>query len=198
MDEQNETNDAPALPNGAAHDMVPVMGIDPVATAAADAVVTKPKRKRRRKAAPAKPRAPRARRVDPLLAEQANSAAITPEIDRQGSPAEPSPSPIVRDGEVTARRERAYRKVYSDNAPRPERHPPLKSSWRQRFVAGLRNMVGFDTARPDVVDLTTAQIIADGDPKVWADLSRKDVRLLVALLVTAVIVGATLPAWYGW
>ena len=130
--------DAP-LPNGAAPlGDVPVHGTEPVA----------PKKRRKRKAKPAAPkvaRAPKVKPIDPLIAEHRSSSCV---VGTAAAVEEAPASSIVQgvgaDHFVEARERRLERMFDAD--ARTTTAPPIKSSWRERFVFGLRRMTGFDSS----------------------------------------------------
>lgn len=75
--------DAPP-PNGEAHDMIPVFHTEPAPA--------KPKRKRKKKAAPKVVRAPKVKPIDPLIAEQLSS------VDGDAAAVEEAPTPTLLTG----------------------------------------------------------------------------------------------------
>lgn len=129
--------DAPQ-PNGEAHDFgprdVPVMGTEPVKA--------KAKRKRKKKAAPKVARAPKVKPIDPLIAEQLSSS-----LDGTAAAVEEAPTPTILTGvgadHLVERRERIHARQFDAEAP-ARTAPPIKSTWAQRFVFGLRRMAGLD------------------------------------------------------
>lgn len=145
-----ELNPESPLPNGADLGRVPVLGTEPVKA--------KPKRKRRKKAVAKVARAPKSPRIDPLRAEEeASKASATPLANLQSAqPIEEAPtSTLLTDvgAAYVEARERSERRMFAD--ARSTTAPPIKSTWRQRFVFGLRRMTGLDKADPEPVRLST-------------------------------------------
>lgn len=138
----------PPVSNGADHALppIPVLGTEPVAP--------KPKRKRRTKAQMAAARAKverKAKKPDPIRDEASKaSAAIAPEL-MVARPVEETPvSPIVRGTGGFDRLPEMFR------ADAPARiAPPIKSTWAQRFVFGLKSMTGFGPSDGEPVRLST-------------------------------------------
>jgi hypothetical protein len=192
MNDPNEITTG--APNGLASDYVPVMGTTPVTQ---DEAAPKPKRARKPRKKAATPRAPRTKRIDPLLAEQTSktpqpSHALEASFEETATAAPPTVAV------APLHRERSLKRMFSDNAPRPERHPPLKSGWGQRFVAGFLHMVGFDPVSRATVsepDGPEGVVVVDIAPKVWADLSRTDIAIWACLFASATLAGLTMPWW---
>ena len=131
--------DAP-LANGSAEGLgpVPVMETIPVA----------PKKRRKRKAKPAAPkvaRAPKVKPIDPLIAEHRSSSCVV----GTAAAVEEAPAPSIVQGvgadHFVEARERRLERMFDADA-RTTTAPPIKSSWRERFVFGLRRMTGFDSS----------------------------------------------------
>lgn len=164
----DELNPAP-LANGHAEGLgpVPVMETIPVA----------PKKRRKRKAKPAAPKVARApkTKIDPLMAE--HRASIAPATQA----VEEAPTPALLSGvgadHLIERRERIHARQFDADAP-ARLAPPIKSTWRERFVFSLRRMTGLDNA---------------ADPEPFALSST-----LKALLVAAVCVSGAgvYMAWF--
>lgn len=138
------------LPNGADLGPVPVMGADPV---------KKPKRKRRKKVVAKVARAPKTKPIDPLKAEAEalQAGALNPHFAMSASPVEEAPTPTLLTGVGAAHleeaRERRHKQMFVD--ARSTTAPPIKSTWRQRFVFGLRRMTGTDRVDREPVRLST-------------------------------------------
>lgn len=136
----NETDAAGAvLPNGDASAMVPVMGIEPVATASTGEVVQKPKKKKRKRK-PQPKKVAKVRGVDPILAEQQAEAAGPRNVS---AAEEASPPPTEeRGGEdfnPVDRRERFRGPVRRESLGAPSSIAPT-----QEFVAAALRVGRFD------------------------------------------------------
>lgn len=139
----DELNPAP-LANGHAEGLgpVPVMGTEPV--------VAKPKRKRKKKAAPKVARAPKIK-PDPIrdAFEASKASATIPGNLQSAQPHEEAPTSSIVQGvgadHFVEARERRLERMFDADA-RTTTAPPIKSSWRERFVFGLRRMTGFDSS----------------------------------------------------
>lgn len=111
-----EEIDGAPLSNGADHD-VPVMGIDPVATAEAGKVVkAKPKRKKRKAKA-------RANRIDPILQlreSQAASMSASTTVVPNGPTHEEAPSPSIVQGGGDFDRGARFRSPLRRTSSRPD------------------------------------------------------------------------------
>lgn len=143
MNEEINQNATP--PNGEAHDFIPVLGTEPVKP--------KAKRRRKKKAAPKVARAPKTPRIDPLRAEEeaSQASAINPFVAMSTAPVEDTPTSALLAGVgavLTEARESRFETHFREN-PRPSAAPPIKSTWAQRFVFGLRRMTGFDPVNPN-------------------------------------------------
>lgn len=171
------------LPNGAASDLgpIPVLGTE--------AVAPKPKKKRRTKAQMAAARAKAERKVraskpDPIRDEFNRSQASTTTPPDVGVVAQPDEAATVTShcvqGAVADHfieaRQRRHGLMFVDG--RSNIAPPVRSTWRQRFVFGLRRMTGLvdDGSEPEPagfgVALTAALIVvsvgaAIGVYRVW-------------------------------
>jgi hypothetical protein len=149
----DELNPAP-LANGHAEGLgpVPVMGTIPVA----------PKKRRKRKAKPAAPkvaRAPKEKELDPLLREKLMQAAAPAIVSAAAADVSATHS-LVDGAPLPAGYDRAARFAEVFQAePRPLPAPPIKSTWRERFVFSLRRMTGFDPSVPPVRFSTTLTIL---------------------------------------
>lgn len=137
--------DAP-LPNGHAEGLgpVPVMETIPVA----------PKKRRKRKAKPAAPKVARTPkpRFDPIRDEASKASTTTSPVAMVAAPIEEAPTPTLLTGvgadHFVEARERRLERMFDADA-RTTTAPPIKSSWRERFVFGLRRMTGFDPVNPN-------------------------------------------------
>lgn len=138
----DELNPAP-LANGHAEGLgpVPVMETIPVP----------PKKRRKRKAKPAALKVARVSkpRFDPIRDEASKASATNPPILQSASPNEAATETShcvqgpVADHFIEAR-ERRYDLMFAD--ARSTTAPPIKSTWRQRFVFSLRRVTGIDGA----------------------------------------------------
>jgi hypothetical protein len=170
----DELNPAP-LANGSAEGLgpVPVMETIPVA----------PMKRRKRKAKPAAPKVARAPkpRFDPIRDEASKASSTNSPVAMVAAPIEEAPTPTLLTGvgadHLIERRERIHARQFDADA-RALVSPPIKSTWGQRFVFGLRRMTGFDSA---------------ADPEPFALSST-----LKALLVAAVCVSSAgvYLAWF--
>lgn len=161
----DEIEGAP-LPNGMALD-VPVMGIDPTATADAGVVKAKPRRKRAKRKVVAKAARPK---IDPLRAEQASAVAD----EAINAVEEAAPSRPVRDGAVL---------------PLRRRPPRFHSTWHERFVARVRSVLGQRSDAP--YDLSHA-VALDGPKPRHLTLNAYIALCVLALCVLALAIGAAL------
>ena len=140
-----------------AHEALVELGKIPVL--GTDAVKAKPKRKRKKAV---KPRAAKVK-VDPIL-EASKASLTTPVVLQSAQPVEEAPAPSHREQGVGAdhfeeARVRRHERQFRADVVAPLA-PPLRSSWRERFVfigRGLRNMGGLVEAEgePEPVRLST-------------------------------------------
>lgn len=141
----NEVIDVADMPRD-----VPVLGAEPI--------VAKPKRKRRKKVAP-KVRTPKVKPVDPILEASKASATLSPDA-ADAQPIEEAPASSIVQGVgaiFEEAREDRFKKMFRE--PVSITAPPIKSTWAERFVFGLRRMTGFDPDVPPVRFSTTLTII---------------------------------------
>jgi len=147
-----ELNPAP-LPNGAAPlGDIPVHGTEPVA----------PKKRRKRKAKPAAPRVARTRKVKPIdpIKAAAQLSSVSPAASDARADEAPAPSIVQGVGadHFVEARERVLEKQFRADV-RALVSPPIKSTWGQRFVFGLRRMTGIDGDAEPVRFSTTLTIL---------------------------------------
>lgn len=124
----------------------------------AEAIVAKPKRKRKKKAAPKVARAPKVKPIDPLIAEHRSSSCVV----GTAAAVEEAPTPSIVQGvgadHLVERRERIHARQF-DADVRALVAPPIKSTWAQRFVFSLRHMTGLDGDDTPVRFSTTLTIL---------------------------------------
>ena len=128
---------------------VPVMGTEPV----------KASRKRSRRKPTRKARAEKTKQPDPILEASKASAPPTPNL-QSAQPVEEAPtSTLLTDvgAAFVEARERSERRMFAD--ARSTTAPPIKSTWAQRFVFGLRRMTGTDKVDAEPVRLSTTLTI---------------------------------------